>query len=453
MNSIRLTRKVPHRQPRPHPRKSSLCHSTKRVYVLGLLIVAAMMASSHRQSRFENANNFYTDDDIVTPMGGNTIWPSSKSDMQLLLRRATQQVQHDEMNGVDFFWQLPPPLTNPSPHSSSDNIQGILLLVHGCHRSGMDWWPATHDGECPQCLGYPEESAIAQIALTKLRFLVVSMSSSESTTACWYQRDGPRAARVLQQIQYLTPPQTPVFALGVSSSGKFVSQTLPQHFPTLDGFVSLISPPPASPVRMQSKRGETRGQPLLPGVFITMPKDVPVQNQVSNFVAKFRTKRYNYPYKHITVPVDYPVTASFLQERSGGVINPWTARQLVTAFRQVPKMLTPHNDTLASDPRAINRAWKKAIERIIDQQHLENDIYELLNVAYGKHDVTRDGVEEGLAWLLDKAQRRRQRTNEAKQQTKPSKTKKGDDSAKDEEDESGDEAADGDQAAKESSGK
>ena len=128
MNSIRLTRKVPHRQPTPHPRKSSLCHSTKRVYVLGLLIVAAMM-TSHRQGRFENTNNFYTDDDVVTPMGGNTIWPSSKSDMQLLLRRATQQVQHDEMNGVDFFWQLPPPLTNPSPHSSSDNIQGILLLL------------------------------------------------------------------------------------------------------------------------------------------------------------------------------------------------------------------------------------------------------------------------------------------------------------------------------------
>jgi hypothetical protein len=99
----------------------------------------------------------------------------------------SKKLRKGRMNGIEFFWQLPPDSSYP---------KAILFLAHGCGHAMTDWFPQS--SACPDCIGLPEEMATVKLALEKLQVMVVVMSSLDRKRfKCWSWDDAPDVAKVL----------------------------------------------------------------------------------------------------------------------------------------------------------------------------------------------------------------------------------------------------------------
>ncbi|KAL7581098.1 hypothetical protein ACA910_005899 [Epithemia clementina (nom. ined.)] len=326
-------------------------------------------------------------------------WPQvDGEELSSLLKRASQSVQKDQVEGIEFYWQLP-------PHDATDSRivsppRAILFLAHGCNHAGSDWWP-NDPITCPECLGLPEERAIVAVAHSaKFRMITVAMSShSEIRRKCWGNSDGPRVAKVIQQFQALFP-NIPTFAFGASSGGRLVSSMLPVVMKKtslpLDGYISQIMGP-------SKKLAFPEGTKSPATAFITMPKDTATLQNVKKFV---KTQIDNdRPALHIEVQA-YALSPTFFHERIPSISLDLSAK-LFDALRNEEGLLTSTFE-LVHDPRHFVE-WKTPLRSILkssSKDGLEPDhshICEVMNVAYGMHEMTRDGVAQALEWLLEQS--------------------------------------------------
>ena len=115
--------------------------------------------------------------------------------------------------GTTVLYQLPP--------AGTPAAQGAVLLFHGCSHSGATWWRL------------PESWAFAR-AMLRAGFAVVGFTSRDRRSGCWHAgADMPavkqalaraRAADAGGRLAALFARGVPVFAMGGSSGGTFVSQ-------------------------------------------------------------------------------------------------------------------------------------------------------------------------------------------------------------------------------------
>ena len=338
--------------------------------------------------------------------------PEHNPPNDILLQRARRHVQKDSVEDpahafgdkIPFYWQMPP----------ADRVQGILFLAHGCGHDGGDWWPQYSSKEesstlsflrgsltgnsqsssqnkvltCSTCRGYPEEMAIVDLARKYFDMVVVSSSAAAEFGKCWKSRDGPRVARVLQHIQSLVGGDIPLYALGASSGGYFVSSLLPRAMTDagmkLEGFISEISVPNVRPeIRMDNLRA----------ALITMPKDARTQMGVEQFVQDYESTA-----KHIRVQ-SHSITDIFFHERIPAI--PLATSQRMAEALQKYNLLDASTQMLRTDPAKVSDQWKEALEPFlvpdsgVNLVHLE----EVLKVAWGKHEMTRDGVAQALEFI------------------------------------------------------
>ena len=239
--------------------------------------------------------------------------------------------------------------------------------------------------------------------------VTVAMSSSSTTHKCWSSQDGPRVAQVLNLFQSMYP-NIPTFAFGASSGGRLVNSILPvamkEKSLPLAGYISQIMGPnpklerPPSTVQQQRDNGPAM-------VYITMPKDVKTLESVKRFLETV-TEKGN-PIKHIEVK-DHAIGPSFFHDRIPGI--PLDLSTKLFEALQKNHWLDTETLKLTADPRR-NVEWKMIWKPILlleapssYQDDLMSDhspLSEVMNVAYGRHEMTRDGVAEALDWLLEKA--------------------------------------------------
>jgi hypothetical protein len=282
--------------------------------------------------------------------------------------------QHAIIEGIDVLWTAPPTTT-----TAASSPCGILFLAHGCSHSHTDWF-----ANCGKqnCLGLPEEAAIVQFALER-NLIVVAVSSTNRRSKCWQlTEDGPRVVTVLNHISKRYPIDTekeplPVFAFGASSGGAFVTGL--GRYMKLDGFLSQISANP-------------NPKPVDCMVYLTMNKDDPSDKAAAEIVA---TAKYG---KHIQLPALQISSPSFFSER---IPNLPMSRSTSIVNSLKKDGYIDDVGFLLQDPRQSD--WRLAVRQFSGSDNLiadESPLSEVMNVAYGMHEMTRDGVLEGLDFCL-----------------------------------------------------
>jgi hypothetical protein len=294
------------------------------------------------------------------------------------------------LEGVDFLWQ------------GDCNPRAIFFVAHGCNHKMTDWWPR-HENVCNECIGLPEEMAIVQMALRQK--LVVVAASSKRT--CWSSQnlastasnddandDGPRVAKIIRALQQQFPNEPPILAFGASSGGMFVSSTLPHALASsgspntrLCGFISQIM---ATPTPMS-----------IPGaaVWITMNRDQRTDLHAKELVHELQQEGKTAV--HMRLP-PRPITPDFFASRIPG-ISKEKSRRIVGALGD----FLDNDGFLKDDPR--RSTWRTVLQRFASPDDSlaadKSPLSEVLNVAWGTHELARDGVEEALAVLLQNLDR------------------------------------------------
>eukprot|EP00980_Cylindrotheca_fusiformis_P020986 scaffold7987_cov200-Cylindrotheca_fusiformis.AAC.15 len=277
----------------------------------------------------------------------------------------------ETIDDIDVLWTAP---------SSTGSPCGILFVAHGCGHSHTDWF--SECGEEEKCLGLPEEVAIVQLALER-NLVVVAISSANRQSKCWkLTEDGPRVATVLHQISKRFSAEggekgLPLFAFGASSGGAFVSRL--SSYIQLDGFLSQISAT-LNPEKVDCM------------VYLTMNKDENSDQAAAEIAAAADHGM------HFRLPALQISSPSFFSERIQNLPIS-TSRSIVDSLKSGGYV--DEAGFLLEDPRQSD--WRSAVRTFSGSDSLiadESALAEVMNVAYGLHEMTREGVREGLDFCL-----------------------------------------------------
>jgi hypothetical protein len=117
------------------------------------------------------------------------------------------------LDDIEFVYQVP-----------DSEVQGLVVLFHGCSHSATDWWPKS--SSCPHCIGLPVELSIVRYGLER-GFAMVAVSSRNRNHKCWSSDDVSRLEKLLphmyRDILHTNERRIPLHLLGASSGGKFAS--------------------------------------------------------------------------------------------------------------------------------------------------------------------------------------------------------------------------------------
>lgn len=284
---------------------------------------------------------------------------------------------YEKVDGSELVWQKP--LNTPT---------AAIFLAHGCAHSATDWWPKS--ANCPNCIGLPVETSIVTSFLNE-GYLVISTSSQDRHSKCWRENDVQNTAILLKYIYKKLDYQLnqfPLYALGASSGGYFVS-LFASNSMQYDVVVSAISvqisaihPSPIQP----------------PTIFIHMEKDSRLTSHIKMLV-KHLSKRgvlsEHYLCKAKFITLDYFHT-------NGKVLNESESEAFVKALQSAGMVDT--TGILLVDP--LMEDWievaKKALPGILSRDPLMNDIsglYELMKLAWAQHEITNEYLKETIIFF------------------------------------------------------
>ncbi|CAI7881777.1 unnamed protein product [Closterium sp. NIES-54] len=184
---------------------------------------------------------------------------------------------YETMHGREVVWQVP---------RGDLPLAGVVFFAHGCTHRATHFWPPHR--ACPSCLGLPEDMALVQHAL-KRRLAVIAVSS---LSTCWDTSFPPeRSLDIPPVVQVLTTWRQqhhlrtlPLFALGASSGGYFIS--LLAHSIDLQALAIIIS----SGVKKAFDSPLPSGRQFPPTLFVHMPKDEQRAEAVERAVEILRSK-------------------------------------------------------------------------------------------------------------------------------------------------------------------
>ena len=316
-------------------------------------------------------------------ISNHSLWAMyNRSDGHHLINSSSSSLQkgfvEDAEHGkTEFLWQAPAFAVDNPPRA-------ILFLAHGRGHDMKDWWPK--QPVCSDCLGLPEELSIVQTALEDFRVLVVVVSSIEIS---WSVQDGPRVVHVLEQFQ--RDWKLPIYAFGASSGATFVASELAPRMsaswegPLLAGYISQIAAPRRRPPEK------------IPVVYINMNRDVRMEKRAVAAVDALRSD--GIPSSLVRL-APLKIEKDFFTTRIGPAYDVTRSRAMVEALEKSGLL---KDGFLTQDSRESD--WRSHLASLaLEQDPLvlnKSAISSILNVAWGMHEMSRDGVREALSFLLN----------------------------------------------------
>lgn len=271
-------------------------------------------------------------------------------------------------NGTDMIWQVP------------ESPKAIVFLAHGCSGQAANFWDKSP--KCSMCVGLPEERLIVLHALAR-KFAVLAVSSKGT---CWSL--GEERWIVKDMIQWWIAEKKlenlPVFALGASSGGYFVS-VLAAAF-KCKAIVLMIAE------GVYSHLDITKDYP--PTLFVHMPKDEGRKRKIERYIMAMRKKGIDVAEIKC---MEFPLTPEFFANRISG-LNLALSAKLFDVFQE--KGFIDKNGYMRDDGRAI--PWKTALEEIdihLPDKSLINHIQEEMNLAFAYHEMTSLQSQEIFDWF------------------------------------------------------
>lgn len=271
-------------------------------------------------------------------------------------------------NGTDLIWQIP------------DSPKAVLFLAHGCSGRAANFWDKSP--ECPNCVGLPEERLIVLHALAR-KFAVLAISSKGQ---CWSL--GEERWIVKSMIQWWISEQRldmlPIFAMGASSGGYFVSALAAElQFRSIALMIAE---------GVYSHLDITKNYPAT--LFVHMPKDEKRWRKIEKYLVLMRNKGIDVAEVKC---MEFPLTPQIFANRIPG-LSPALSVKLFNVFQD--KGFIDENGYMRDDGRAI--PWKTAIEEkniFLPDKSFVNHIQEEMNLAFAYHEMTSLQSQEILYWF------------------------------------------------------
>lgn len=334
--------------PPPHAPKR-LAPSRAPLASLALLLLAAAGILLYSQSQ-------------TTP-------PSSQIDVRSSESPALSSPTVESIDGARAIWELP-----------AAPARAVLFVAHGCRCRPENFWPPSQS--CPGCVGLPEDVAITARALRR-RFAVLAVASNEE---CWSLEQEVGATK--RAIQSWTAKnglgERPVFALGASSGGYFVSRLATEM--NLAAVVIMISEGAFGPA------GAPAGYP--PAMFLHMPKD---HRRAASVERNMKMLRGNGVEVKEVRSVELPLTPTLLSDRIPGLDHGLSER-ILKMFSE--EGFVDDRGYMRKDGRAT--PWKDAVVKRGFWEEVSRwaeHIQEELNLAYGYHEMTSLQADEMFDWI------------------------------------------------------
>lgn len=273
------------------------------------------------------------------------------------------------IQATQVVWQIP-----PSP-------KAILFIAHGCYCRATFFWDKS--SSCSECIGLPEERNIVSRALAR-GYAVIAVSS---TRECWgIQDDKTKVLTTLSSwIQDKKLKGLPVVALGASSGGSFVSALAMEY-----KFSSLV---------IMISEGRFNALHIIeeypPTLFVHMAKDKRRAALVRDAMEILSRKGVE------TAEVkcyQLPVTPQLFTKILG--MDSRTADRIYRALKGTSML---NNESfMTKDGRFLN--WMTLLKRqqVMPEESLkkwELHLLELLNLAYGYHEMTSLQSDEIFKWF------------------------------------------------------
>ena len=208
--------------------------STTRRRIL-VVLVLIMCITAVTLTRFPGFVEHYTH------LQGKVV---AKTDEMIEMITVPLQPKQEVLNGEHQFYML--------PKSHFKIPVGILIVLHPCKRSGLDFFLL------------PEDRIVAKDALNQ-GLAVLSLTSKDRNSGCFTSEDTPVVSQIVDQWTKLHNLQNiPRYGLGISSGGSFlffVYRTL-----KLDSMVVYNTPQRFLPDDMDDHA-------MIPTAFVTMSMD------------------------------------------------------------------------------------------------------------------------------------------------------------------------------------
>ncbi|MCO5552324.1 hypothetical protein L7F22_005835 [Adiantum nelumboides] len=275
----------------------------------------------------------------------------------------------DYMADTQLVWQIP-----PSP-------KAVLFIAHGCHGSATYFWDKSHD--CAECTGLPEERIIVMHALSR-GYAVVAITS---TRECWSLASDKD--KVLATLSYWIEERglnkLPVVALGASSGGSFVSVLAREY--KFQSIVVMISEGFFQTVKIDKCYPST--------LFVHMVKDKRRAALIKN--AMEALKRNGIDTTEVKC-FQLPVTPHYFTRIPG--IDALTSERVYQTFKD--SGILDHENFMMADGRSMNWMVPLKMRGVLPDDHYgfwDLHMRELLNLAYGYHELTSLPSDEIFEWL------------------------------------------------------
>ncbi|KAI4378359.1 hypothetical protein MLD38_015850 [Melastoma candidum] len=272
-------------------------------------------------------------------------------------------------NGTDLIWQIP-----GSP-------KAVLFIAHGCNGRAINFWDRS--SSCEGCVGLPEERLIVLEALSR-GFAVLTVSSMGR---CWTM--GEERLVVREIIEWWVVKNglemLPVFALGASSGGYFVSALATDL--KFGGIVLMIAEGVFDQIDVSGD--------YPPTLFVHMPKDTRRKQKIDEFMVQLKKKGIDVAEVKC---MEFPLSPNFLADRIPGLGNDVSA-ELFKLFQR--EGFVDENGYMKKDGRATR--WKKALDvdnkGLLLDKRLINHVQEELNLAFAFHEMTSLQSEQIFKWF------------------------------------------------------
>lgn len=268
------------------------------------------------------------------------------------------------------------------------NAHGVLVLFHGCNHNPEDWFQL------------PSETTLISKAFERGFVCVAIPSFDRQGSRCWSpEADTKRVNEAYTHVIHPRWKNLPIVGAGASSGGTFLtflanSQTIP-----LRAAAVYISPglPPFVPVLKTHA----------PSIFIHMSgdEDMASQQRVDEYRSRLRAVGVS---SEELLCGPHVFAAQFLRTATSNQPHhhwPMPFCVSIIHYLQHEHMLT-RAGVLLRDPRAAEPEWQRALKKAGEESGttvgpLEVEaLRELLNVAWGVHEMTGEHADDVVTFLV-----------------------------------------------------
>jgi len=358
--------------------------STKAIFFFGFIIIL-FLTCFIVQIRF-----------LPMTITSSEITVTQKNKITSITKGISPSAYRQVIQNVEIFVQTP---------YQDFEIEGIVLLFHGCSRDGKDW------------IRLPEDKRIMDYLTSEKRKLAaVAISSHDrEQSRCWSSTlptsqniDVINVKKILPSIyKDLLGDDTnsmgiPLYAIGASSGGSFVP-ILMLEIP-LKGMVCMISP--GTPAAFQMHK-----PPYPKTAFVYMPRDQTFGSE-SNIKNSISIMNQKDPSTNVQLYScdPKPVTASWLYEKMVPHLSIEQTETILEILQTPPMDLI---DPITGDVQRNPREKQSLMESLSLWNEVDfssgsgKEVFfislgEILNIAYGQHEMTSEHIEEVFDFLTSK---------------------------------------------------